>query len=107
MFKGGMAGMMKKAQQMQDNMQKAQDEIKTLSATGQAASGAVQITVNGEHMATNIKIDEMVMDDKDMLEDLILTAMNDATQQISSASEAKMKGATGGINLPGGMNLPF
>ena len=107
MFKGGMAGMMKKAQQMQDNMQKAQDEIKTLSATGQSAGGAVQITINGEHMATNIKIDEMVMDDKDMLEDLILTAMNDATQQISSASEAKMKGVTGGMNLPSGMNLPL
>jgi len=79
MFKGGMAGMMKKAQQMQDNMQKAQEEIKTLSATGKAAGGAVEITINGEHLATNIKIDEMVMDDKDMLEDLILTAMNDAT----------------------------
>jgi DNA-binding YbaB/EbfC family protein len=107
MFKGGMAGMMKKAQQMQDNMQKAQEEIKTLSATGKAAGGAVEITINGEHLATNIKIDEMVMDDKDMLEDLILTAMNDATQQISNASEAKMKGATGGMNLPGGMSLPF
>ena len=107
MFKGGMAGMMKKAQQMQDNMQKAQEEIKTLSATGKAAGGAVEITINGEHLATNIKIDEMVMDDKDMLEDLILTAMNDATAQISSASAAKMKGATGGMKLPGGMNLPF
>ena len=107
MFKSGMAGMMQKAQQMQDNMQKAQDEIKILSATGQAASGAVQITINGEHMATNIKIDEIVMDDKDMLEDLILTAMNDATQQISSASEAKMKGVTGGMNLPSDLKFPF
>ena len=107
MLKGGMAGMMKKAQQMQDNMQKAQEEIKALSATGKAAGGAVEVSINGEHIATNIEIDAMVMDDKDMLEDLILTAMNDATQQISQASEAKMKGATGGMKLPGGMNLPF
>ena len=107
MLKGGMAGMMKKAQQMQDNMQKAQEEIKALSAIGKAAGGAVEVSINGEHIATNIKIDAMVMDDKDMLEDLILTAMNDATQQISQASEAKMKGATGGMKLPGGMNLPF
>lgn len=102
-----MAGMMKKAQQMQDNMQKAQEEIKALTATGKAAGGAIEVTINGEHLATNVKIDEMVMDDKDMLEDLILTAINDATTQISSASAAKMKGATSGMNLPGGMNLPF
>lgn len=107
MFKGGMAGMMKKAQQMQDNMQKAQEEIKTLSATGKAAAGIVEITINGEYNATNIKIDDTVMDDKDMLEDLILTAINDATKQISDASAAKMKGITGGMNLPSGMSLPF
>ncbi|HIB28065.1 YbaB/EbfC family nucleoid-associated protein [Candidatus Thioglobus sp.] len=107
MFKGGMAGMMKKAQQMQDNMQKAQEEIKLLSATGKAAGGAVEISINGEHLATHIKIDDAVMDDKDMLEDLILTAMNDATKQISDMSATKMKGVTGGMSLPGGMNLPF
>ncbi|SMN16595.1 FIG000557: hypothetical protein co-occurring with RecR [uncultured Candidatus Thioglobus sp.] len=107
MFKGGMAGMMKKAQQMQDNMQKAQAEIKLLNATGKAAGGAIEITINGEHLATNIKINDMVIDDKDMLEDLILTAINDATKQISDASAAKMKGVTGGMSLSGGMNLPF
>ena len=107
MFKGGMAGMMKKAQQMQDNVQKAQEEIKVLTATGKAAGGAVEISINGEHNATEIKIDDAVMDDKDLLEDLILTAMNDAVKQISSASAEKMKSATGGMGLPGGMNLPF
>ncbi|SFV76237.1 FIG000557: hypothetical protein co-occurring with RecR [hydrothermal vent metagenome] len=107
MFKGGMAGMMQKAQKMQEDMQKAQAEIKNLTATGKAAGGAVQITINGEHQATDIQIDEGVMDDKDMLEDLILTAMNDATKQISDVSADKMKSATGGMKLPGGMNLPF
>ncbi len=107
MFKGGMAGMMKKAQQMQDNMKKAQTEIKNLSATGKAASGAIEITINGEHMVTDIKILDGMMDDKELLEDLILNAMNDAVRKISEASSAKMKTATGGINLPSGMNLSF
>ena len=107
MFKGGMASMMQKAQKMQEDMQKAQAEIKNLTATGKAAGGAVQVTINGEHQATNLQIDEGVMDDKDMLEDLILTAINDATKQIADASTTKMQSATGGMKLPGGINLPF
>ncbi|TEU22845.1 MAG: YbaB/EbfC family nucleoid-associated protein [Gammaproteobacteria bacterium] len=107
MFKGGMASMMQKAQKMQEDMQQAQAEIKNLTATGKAAGGAVQVTINGEHQATDLQIDEGVMDDKDMLEDLILTAINDANKQIDDTSAAKMKGATGGMKLPGGMNLPF
>mgnify|MGYP001589417154 FL=1 len=102
-----MAGMMKKAQQMQENMQQAQEEIKQLTATGQAGGGAVKVSINGEHQASNIEIDETVMDDKDMLEDLILSAINDANEQIAEISAAKMKTATGGMKLPGGMNLPF
>ncbi len=107
MFKGGMASMMQKAQKMQEDMQKAQEEIKNLCVVGKAAGGAVEITLTGEHNATNIQIDQGVMDDKDMLEDLILTALNDANQQIANASAEKMKGVTGGMKLPGGMNLPF
>ncbi len=107
MFKGGMAGMMQKAQKMQEDMQKAQEEIKNLTVTGKAAGGAVQVTVNGEHQATDLQIDDGVMNDKDMLEDLILTAINDATKQIADTSAAKMKGATGDMKLPGGINLPF
>ncbi|CAC9531508.1 Nucleoid-associated protein YaaK [uncultured Gammaproteobacteria bacterium] len=107
MFKGGMAGMMKKAQKMQDNVQQAQAEIKQLTATGTAGGGVVNININGEHQATDIQISPDVMDDKDTLEDLILTAINDANQQIADASAAKMKDATGGMKLPGGVNLPF
>lgn len=99
--------MMQKAQKIQEDMQKAQAEIKYLKATGKAAGGAVQISINGEHQATDIKIDEGVMNDKDMLEDLILTAINDANKQIADASAAKMKNVTGDIKLPGGMSLPF
>ncbi len=107
MFKTGMAGMMKKAQQMQDNIQQAQAQIKLLSATGTAAGGAINITLNGEHLVTHLDIDEALLNDKDLLEDLILTAMNHASKQISDLSAAKMKDASAGISLPGGMNLPF
>jgi DNA-binding YbaB/EbfC family protein len=100
MFKGGMAGMMKKAQQMQEEVKKTQDYIKTLNATGKAAGGGVEITINGEYLATNIKIDEKLMDDKEMLEDLILTAINDASQQMTAISAKQMKGVAGGMNLP-------
>lgn len=107
MFKGGMAGMMKKAQKMQDNIQQAQQEIKQLTATGQAGGGAVKVSINGEYQATDIKIDETAMNNKALLEDLILSAINDANGQIADARAAKMKTATGGINLPSGINLPF
>jgi len=107
MFKGGMASMMQKAQKMQQDMQKAQSEIKNLSATGNASGGAVEVTINGQYMATNININRDVIDDKEMLEDLVLIAINDAVEQISKASSEKMKGATGGMELPSGMNLPF
>ncbi len=102
-----MASMMKKAQQMQDNMQQAKEEIKQLTAVGNAGGGAVKISINGEHQATDIQIDASIMNDKDMLEDLILSAINNANQKISDASAAKIKTATGGINLPNGMSLPF
>lgn len=102
-----MAGMMQKAQKMQEDMQKAQEEIKSLNVVGSAAGGAVEISLTGEHIATNIKIDSSVMDDQEMLEDLILTAINDANQKIANTSAEKMKAATGGMKLPGGMNLPF
>ncbi|BBB22795.1 conserved hypothetical protein [Abyssogena phaseoliformis symbiont OG214] len=100
MFKDGMAGMMKKAQQIQDNIKQVQAEIKNLSATGKAAGSCVEITLNSEHIVTDIKILDEVMNDKELLEDLILSAMNDAVRQISEASSAKMKTATGGMNLP-------
>lgn len=100
MFKSGMAGMMKKAQKMQDNVQKAQEEIKLLAAVGKSDGGNVQVHINGERQATNVQIDSSLMDDKELLEDLIITAINDANQQISDISAAKIKNATGGVSLP-------
>ena len=100
MFKGGMASMMQKAQKMQSDMKLAQDEIKLLSCTGESASGGIKITINGQHQTTAVEIDKGLLNDKGMLEDLIMMAINDASSQVNRISAEKMKGVTGGLNLP-------
>ena len=100
MFKDGMAGMIQKAKQMQEDMETAQEEIKLLICEGIAASGAIKIVLNGEYKVTNINIDDSLLSDKEMLEDLIMLAVNDASSKINSASKDKMKNVTGGLNLP-------
>ena len=81
-------------------MKIAQEEIKSTSCQGESGSGAVKITLSGEYRATNIQIDESLLTDKEILEDLIMTALNDASYQVSEISKAKLKNVTGGINLP-------
>ena len=100
MFKGGMASMMQKAQQMKTDMKIVQDEIKLLSCVGESASGGIKITINGLHEATAVEIDDNLLDDKEMLENLILIAINNAETQVNRISEEKMKSVTGGLNLP-------
>ena len=100
MFKDGMVSMIQKAKQMQEDMQIAQEEIKSTSCQGESSSGAVKITLSGEYRTTNIQIDESLLTDKEILEDLIMTALNDASSQVSEISKAKLKNVTGGINLP-------
>jgi DNA-binding YbaB/EbfC family protein len=100
MFKGGMAGMMQKAKQMQDDMEVAQQEIKSLSCEGISASGNIKIVLNGEYKVTNINIDGSLLSDKEMLEDLIMIAVNDASTKVNNLSKEKMKNVTGGLNLP-------
>jgi len=100
MFKGGMASMMQKAQKMQSDIKLAQDEIKLLSCTGESASGGIKITINGQHQTTAVEIDKGLLNDKEMLEDLIMMAINDASSQVNRISAEKMKGVTGGLNLP-------
>ena len=105
--KGGMAGLMQQAQRMQDNMKKAQDEIAAMEVVGQAGAGMVKITLTGKHDCKRVQIDAGVMDDKDMLEDLITAAINDASRKVEQASAAKMGALGAGMNLPPGMKLPF
>ena len=100
MFKGGMAGMMQKAKQMQEDMELVQKEIKSLTCEGASASGALKVEMNGDHQVTNIFVDETLMSDKDMLEDLIMIAVNHASSKIGEISKEKMKNVTGGLNLP-------
>ncbi|WKE64437.1 YbaB/EbfC family nucleoid-associated protein [Gallaecimonas kandeliae] len=106
--KGGMGNLMKQAQQMQERMQKAQEEIATMEVTGEAGAGLVKVTMLGNHNVRRIEIDPSLMeDDKEMLEDLIAAAINDAVRRVETESKAKMAGVTGGMKLPGGMQFPF
>ena len=108
MFKGGMGNMMKQAQQMQERMQKAQDDIKTLEVTGEAGAGLVKVTMLGSHNVRRVELDESLMeDDKDMIEDLLAAACNDAVRRVAEESQKKMSEVTGGMNLPPGFKMPF
>ena len=107
-MKGGMGGLMKQAQKMQEDMKKAQEEIARMEVEGQSGGGMVKVVMNGRHELRSVKIDDSLMsDDKDMLEDLIAAAVNDATRKVEQESSSKMSGLTAGLNLPGGMKLPF
>ena len=100
MFKDSMVSMIQKAKKIQEDMKIAQEEIKSTVCQGESGSGGVKITMTGEYCVTNVEIDESLLTDKEILEDLIMTALNDASSQISEISKAKLKNVTGGIDLP-------
>jgi DNA-binding YbaB/EbfC family protein len=107
-MKGGLGNMMKQAQKMQENMQKAQAELAEMEVTGKAGGGMVSVTMNGRHDVKRVSIDDALLEeDKDMLEDLVAAAVNDAVQQVEKTSQEKMAGMMGGMQLPPGMKLPF
>jgi DNA-binding YbaB/EbfC family protein len=105
--KGGMANLMKQAQQMQQNMLKAQEELALLEVEGQSGAGAVKVVMTCKHDVKRVTIDSSVMDDKEMLEDLVAAALNDANRRAEQTAQEKMGGFTSGLNLPPGMKLPF
>jgi DNA-binding YbaB/EbfC family protein len=107
MMKGGLAGLMKQAQAMQDNMKKAQDQLAQIEVEGQAGAGMVKIVMTCSHDVRRVSIDPSVMDDREMLEDLIAAAVNDAIRRGEELSKEKMAGFTAGLNLPAGFKLPF
>ena len=108
MMKGQLAGLMKQAQQMQENLKKAQEEIAAMEVEGQAGAGMVKVTMTGRHDVKRVSIDPGLMgDDKDMLEDLIAAALNDAVRRVETLTQEKMGGLTSGFGLPPGMKLPF
>jgi DNA-binding YbaB/EbfC family protein len=107
-MKGGIGQLMKQAQQMQADMQKAQEEMASLTVTGESGAGMVRITMTCKHELKSLEIDDsLVGDDKEMLEDLIIAAFNDAVRRVEKTIQEKFSGMTAGLSLPPGMKLPF
>ena len=106
-MKGALGGLMKQAQKMQEDMQKAQAELANMEVTGQSGGGMVSVVMTGRHDLRKVSIDDSVMDDKEMLEDLVAAAVNDAVRQVEDASKSRMSGMSDGLNLPPGFKLPF
>jgi len=107
-MKGGIGQLMKQAQEMQANMKKAQEEMASLTVTGESGGGMVKITMTCQHQVRGLEIDDtLVGDDKEMLEDLIIAAFNDALRKVESTVQEKFSGMASGLGLPAGMKLPF
>jgi hypothetical protein len=107
-MKGGLGDMMKKAQEMQENMQKAQRELASKEVTGEAGGGLVSVVMRGTHEVNRVSIDRTLLgEDVDMLEDLIAAAINDAVHKVEKTNQAAMQEMTAGLNLPPGFKLPF
>jgi DNA-binding YbaB/EbfC family protein len=108
MMKGGIGNLMRQAQQMQENMQKAQAELVNLEVTGESGAGMVKVVLNGRHEAKKVTIEpKLVAEDLEMLEDLVAAAINDASRKIEERSKEKYADLMSGMNLPPGMKLPF
>ena len=107
-MKGGIGNMMKQAQMLQNNMQRAQAEVAQLECIGEAGGGMAKVTMNGKHEVSRVQLDaSLLTDDKDLVEDLVAAAINDAVQKIARATQEKMQAAMSGMQLPPGMKLPF
>lgn len=108
MMKGQLVGLMKQAQQMQDNMRKMQEQLASVEVEGQSGAGMVKVVMTCKHDVKRISIDpSLVGDDKEMLEDLVAAAVNDAVRRVEATVQEKMSGFTTGMGLPPGMKLPF
>ena len=105
--KGGLGNLMKQAQDMQKNMQEAQDEIAKMEIAGEAGGGMVKVVMTGKYELVKVEIDDSLMDDKEMLEDLFAAAVNSASHRVEETTQEKMGGLTGGMDLPPGMKMPF
>jgi DNA-binding YbaB/EbfC family protein len=109
-MKGGLGGLMKQAQQMQEEMKKAQEEMASMEITGSAGGGMVEIVITGKHEVRSVKIDEgVIKDDPEMVEDLVAAAFNDAVRKVEETMQEKFSGMAGGLGgmMPPGMKLPF
>ncbi len=106
-MKGKLAGLMQQAQKMQEEMQKTQEELARMEVSGEAGGGLVKVNMTGKHAVRRIQIDPSLLDDKEMLEDIVTAAVNDAVNRVAAAMQERMSEMTAGILLPPGMKLPF
>ncbi|MGV3653219.1 MAG: YbaB/EbfC family nucleoid-associated protein [Noviherbaspirillum sp.] len=108
MMKNQLAGLMKQAQQMQENMKKMQEQLATIEVEGQSGAGLVKVTMTCKYDVRRVQIDPSLLgDDKDMLEDLVAAAVNDAVRKAEATAQEKMSGVTAGMPLPPGFKMPF
>ncbi|MGH8119842.1 MAG: YbaB/EbfC family nucleoid-associated protein [Gammaproteobacteria bacterium] len=107
-MKGGFDNLLQQAQKMQENLQKAQEEIANMEVTGESGAGLVKVTMTGRHDVKRVEIDpSLLQEDRGMLEDLVAAAVNDANRRVEACTRDKMAGLTSGISLPPGVKLPF
>lgn len=106
-MKGNLAGLMQQAQKMQEELQKAQEEMANMTVTGEAGGGLVKVTMTGKHAVRRVEIDPSLLDDREMLEDIVAAAINDAVNRVATTMQERMSDMTSGIPLPPGMKLPF
>ena len=107
-MKGGLGGLMKQAQQMQENMKKVQEQLAAMEVEGQAGAGLVKVVMTGRHDVKRVTVDpSLLKDDKEMLEDLIAAAVNDAVRRVEATVQEKMSAVTAGMPLPPGFKMPF
>jgi nucleoid-associated protein EbfC len=107
-MRGGLGNMMKQVQKMQDDLQKAQEQLALEEVEGESGGGMVKVLMNGKHEVKRVSIDDsLVGDDKEMLEDLVAAAMNAAVQKVADKTKDRMSGLTSGMGLPPGFKLPF
>lgn len=108
MMKGGLGNLMKQAQMMQENMKKMQGQLASVEVEGQSGGGMVKVIITCRHDVKRVSIDpSLVGDDKDMLEDLVAAAMNDAVRKVEATTQEKMGSMTAGMGLPAGFKMPF
>ncbi len=108
MLKPDLGGLMQQAKKMQDQMQKTQEEIANLEVTGEAGAGLVKVVMTGRHDVKSVSLDDALMkEEKDIIEDLLAAAVNDAVRKIEAKNKEKMSGLTAGMSLPPGFKLPF
>ncbi|MBB1471500.1 MULTISPECIES: YbaB/EbfC family nucleoid-associated protein [unclassified Luteimonas] len=106
-MRGNIAQLMQQAQKMQENLQKAQEELASVEVTGSAGGGMVEVTLTGRKECRKVRIDPSVLSDPEMAEDLIAAAFNDASNKVDAESQSRMGAATAGMALPPGMKMPF